>query len=114
MPKTKSGEVITYQEFMKRWKQGMQNLSPKQRTQNDIGSTWVILIGFIVSIVALIFFSETFGALTYGLIIIFIGNAYANLVKLFSLYGQYNLYKSIEVQTAEDMPTITDNEKEVE
>ena len=106
MPKTKSGEQITYREFMKRWNVGMQNLSPSQRSSNDIGSTWVILIGFIVSIVALIFFNKTFGFITYGLILIFIGNTYANIVKLFSLYGQYNIYKGIEKTFEEEIPTL--------
>jgi len=91
---------------MKRWKVGMQNLSPSQRSSNDICSTWVILIGFIVSIVALIFFNKTFGVITYGLILIFIGNTYANIVKLFSLYGQYNIYKGIEKTFEEEIPTL--------
>ena len=91
---------------MKRWKVGMQNLSPSQRSSNDICSTWVILIGFIVSIVALIFFNKTFGVITYGLILIFIGNTYAYIVKLFSLYGQYNAFKGIENQFKEEVPCL--------
>ena len=113
MPKTKSGEVITWKEFGQRWKQGMQNLSPAQRTSNDIGSTWITLIGFIVALIALIFFNKTFGAVTYGLILIFIGSVYANIVKLFSLYGQYNLFKGIEKTVEEDIPTLDNTEKEV-
>jgi hypothetical protein len=113
MPRTKSGEVITYKEFMKRWKEGMQNLTPAQRTSNDIGSTWVTLIGFIVALVALLFFNETFGAVVYGLILIFIGSVYSNIVKLFSLYGQYKLFKSMERTVEEEIPTLEDNEKEV-
>lgn len=112
MPKTKSGEQITWREFMKRWKEGMQNLTPVQRTQNDIGSTWITLIGFIAALVALVFFNKTFGVLTYGLILIFLGSTYANIVKLFSLYGQYNLYRSLESNTEDEAPSLI--EKEVE
>jgi hypothetical protein len=97
--RTRSGEVISWGEFFKRWKQGMQNLSPSQRISNDIASSFIILIGFIVSIAALIFFNKTFGVVTYGLIIIFIGNVYSNVVKLFGLFGQYNIYKNIEGMT---------------
>jgi hypothetical protein len=97
--KTKSGEVITWSEFLKRWKVGMQNLTPAQRTKNDIASSIIILIGFIASVVALIFFSSTFGLVTYGLIIIFLGNIYANVIKLFSLFGQLKIYKNIEEMT---------------
>jgi hypothetical protein len=96
--KTKSGEEITFKEFMRRWKVGMQSLTPKQRTQNDILSTWITLIGFILSILALLFFNETFGVVTYGIIIIFIGSIYANSIRLFSLYGQLNVFKNIEKQ----------------
>jgi ABC-type multidrug transport system fused ATPase/permease subunit len=96
--RTRSGEVISYKEAGRRWKEAMQNLTPAQRTANDISSSIIILIGFIASIVALIFFSSTFGLVTYGLIIIFLGNIYANVIKLFSLFGQYKLYKNIEKQ----------------
>ena len=94
--KDNSGKKISLTEFGKRWKSGMQNLTPKQRTQNDIFSSWVILVGFIASLIALIFFNKTFGAVTYGLILIFIGNTYANSIKLFSLYGQLKVFKNIE------------------
>lgn len=97
--KDKSGKKISLTEFISRWKVGMQNLTPKQRTQNDIFSSWVILVGFIVSIIALIFFNETFGFVTYGLILIFLGNTYANSIKLFSLYGQLKVFKNIEEMT---------------
>ena len=96
--KTKSGEVISYKEAIKRWKEGMQNLRPVQRTFNDLVACIVVLIGFIVSVGALIFFNKTFGAVTYGLIIIFLGNIYSNTIKLFSLFGQYKLHKGIENQ----------------
>lgn len=99
--KDKSGKKISLQEFGKRWKEGMQNLTPKQRTQNDIFSSWVILVGFIVSTIALIFFNKTFGVVTYGLILIFLGNTYANAIKLFSLYGQLKVFKNIEEMTME-------------
>ena len=97
--KDKSGKKITPKEFMERWKVGMQNLSPAQRTQNDIASSIIILVGFIASVLALIFFSSTFGLVTYGLIIIFLGNIYANVIKLFSLFGQLKIYKNIEEMT---------------
>jgi len=99
--KTKSGEVISWKEFGKRWKTGMQNLSPKQRSQNDILSTWITLIGFIASIIALLFFNDKFGLVTYGIIIIFIGSIYSNSIKLFSLYGQLKVFQNIENQLKE-------------
>ena len=96
--KDKSGKKITPTEFMTRWKNGMQNLRPAQRTANDIVSSFIILIGFIASVIALIFFSSSFGLVTYGLIVIFLGNIYANTIKLFSLFGQYKIYKNIDKQ----------------
>lgn len=96
--RTKDGEIISWKEFGKRWKEGMKNLTPLQRTQNDFAATLTILIGFIVSVVALIFFNETFGAVTYGLIIIFLGSIYSNTVKLFSLKGQIDIFRNIKKQ----------------
>jgi len=97
--KDKSGKKISPREFKQRWVKGMQNLTPSMRTKNDIASSIIILIGFIASVVALIFFSSTFGLVTYGLIIIFLGNIYANVIKLFSLFGQLKIYKNIEEMT---------------
>ena len=106
MPTTRSGEVITWKEFMHRWKKGIENLTPIQKTKNDIVSTLVILVGFIVCTFALLFFNNTFGALTYGLILIFMGNIYSNVVKLFGLTGQLKTFKDIDNQ-------INSGEKEV-
>jgi hypothetical protein len=97
--KTKSGEVISWKEFFKRWKQGMKNLTPVQRTKNDLVSTGIILIGFILGLFALIFFNNNFGAITYGLILIFIGSIYSNILKFFALLNQLELFKDIERRT---------------
>jgi len=94
--RTKSGEVISWKEFFKRWKQGMKNLTPVQRTKNDLISTGIILVGFIIGLFALIFFNNNFGAITYGLILIFIGSIYSNILKFFALLNQLELFKDIE------------------
>ena len=97
--KTKSGEVISWKEFFKRWKKGMKNLTPVQRTKNDLVSTGIILVGFILGLFALIFFNNQFGAITYGLILIFIGSVYSNILKFFALLNQLELFKDIERRT---------------
>jgi hypothetical protein len=97
--KTKSGEIISWKEFFKRWKFGMKNLTPVQRTKNDLVSTGIIFTGFLIGLFALIFFNETFGALTYGLILIFLGSVYSNIIKLFGLKAQLDLFKDIERRT---------------
>jgi hypothetical protein len=97
--KTKSGEIISWKEFFKRWSKGMKNLTPVQKTFNELISTTIILIGFIVGLVALVFFNKTFGAVTYGLILIFIGSVCSNILKFFALLSQLELFKDIERRT---------------
>jgi hypothetical protein len=105
MPRTKAGEQITWKEFGKRWKVGMQNLTPTQRTFNDIVSSFVILIGFIASLLAIIFFGKQMGWIAYGLSLIFIGNIYSIIIKIFSLFGQYKTFKGIETNiNSQDLP----------
>jgi len=97
--RTKSGEIISWKEFFKRWKSGMKNLTPVQRTKNDLVSTGIISIGFIIGLFALIFFNNNFGAITYGLILIFIGSIYSNILKFFAFLNQLKLFKDIERRT---------------
>ncbi len=103
MPKTKSGEQITWKEFRTRWKSGMMNLTPQQKVANEFSSTVVMFVGFIVSLFALVIFRDRFPVswLTYGLILIFAGNAWGTLIKCVGLYAQKKFFKNIDSQIDE-------------
>ena len=90
----------------------MKNLTPVQRTKNDLVSTGIILVGFILGLFALIFFNNNFGAITYGLILIFIGSIYSNILKFFALLNQLELFKDIDLLILDEATSALDSETE--
>ena len=52
MPKTKSGEQISWKEFFKRWKKGIDSITPIQKLRLDARGTFITLLGYIVSLIA--------------------------------------------------------------
>lgn len=51
MPKTKTGEVISWREFGKRWKQGIQAITPMQQTKTQLMGQMIVMIGIVVGII---------------------------------------------------------------
>lgn len=94
--KLKSGEEITIKEFFKRWKIGIENLTPLQKMTNEARGTFVTLLGFVVSFFAVIWFREKIGILAYGLILIFLGSIWTTALKYIGLRQQVKLFKNLE------------------
>jgi len=101
MPKKKDGTKITWNEFFKLWKEGMQNITPIQRLTNESRGTFIILLGFIVGTVALFVFMDKFpvGLFTWALILIFVGNTWTTSVRWLGLKQQLKAFKNMDVQS---------------
>lgn len=99
--KTKTGEKITGKEFMKRWKEGIENITPKQRMENEKNSTFTMLIGYIVGLVSLIIFRDSFVVswFTYGLILIFVGSVWGQGIKWLALKQQLKIFSTMDNQS---------------
>ena len=82
MPKTKSGEVITWKEFYKRWKLGVEGIGAYQQTKMQIQSIWIIIIGLLCGITICTFNLKTL----WWLMIILIGGLYNSSIQLLNLY----------------------------
>lgn len=113
MPKKKDGTQITWKEFFKLWKDGINNITPIQKLQNDTRSIFISLIGFIISLIALIYFRKEMPNpwLTYGLILIFVGSVWSNLIKWLSLRTQVKMFKGIENQSLDINDILSNMEK---
>jgi hypothetical protein len=96
MPKTKTGEVITWKEAGKRFKQGIDNITPLQKLQNEIRGTLITLLGFIVAFIAVIIKRESIGLLAYGLILIFLGSIITTGLKYLGMKQQLKFFKNID------------------
>jgi len=55
MPRTKTGEQITWKEYFARWKKGIQTLSQLQQIKGQINSTWIIIIGVVAGFIITLF-----------------------------------------------------------
>ncbi|MFP4457175.1 MAG: hypothetical protein ACLFPS_05890 [Clostridia bacterium] len=101
MPTKKDGTKITWKEFFKLWKEGIQNLTPLQRLSNESRGTLITLIGFVVALIAMIIYRDKFivSWFAYGLILVFIGNIYTTALKWLGIRQQLKFFKSTEAQS---------------
>jgi hypothetical protein len=96
--KDKEGKKISFKEFLSRFKEGIKNITPVQKIQNELISSLISLSGSILCLIALIIFREKLlvNWFAYGLILIFVGTIYSNLIKSIGLYQQKRVFKQIE------------------
>jgi len=92
--KTRTGEELTFKQFMVRWKQGFEKVTPLQQLQMVYLGTWIIVIGIICGLIySIINKSWWLSAILVG----------ALIVQLFGLLGncqKINKIKQIEMQFA--------------
>lgn len=88
MPITKTGEQITWKEFMERWKTGIQQVTPLQTTVINLYSQILVLIGVIIGLY--------FTWKTKWLFIILIGSFGLAVVSLIGTIQKYLLFKDIQ------------------
>jgi len=55
MPTTKKGEKITYDEFFKRWRRGIEEITPYQKIKTQLLANYISLIGIISGLIIVIF-----------------------------------------------------------
>lgn len=85
MPTTKLGEKISWKEAGKRFKQGIEGITPIQQLKIQIQGTWISILGIILGIIVNMFFLKNF----WWIIVILIG---AVIVTGISQIGQYQKY----------------------
>lgn len=94
--KTKTGEKISLKEALKRFKQGVADISPQQKLENDMRGTLITIMGFIVALGACIWQINTIGLLGYGLILIFFGNIITTGLKYIAMRQQLKYFKQTD------------------
>lgn len=109
--KDKEGNKVTIKEFFKRWKAGIEAITPKQKLDNEIRATTINIIGYLAGIVILIWSSKDFGLLSYALILIFIGNGWSAIIKWISQRQQLKFFKQLEEDLEDEEVTITKKDK---
>jgi len=91
----KKGNKINSKEFIERFKEGVANITPKQKLENDFISNSIVFAGYLIGMVALIVFWKKLivGWFSLGLILIFAGMAYSTFIKLIMIKQQIRLFR---------------------
>lgn len=102
MIKDKQGKEYTFKEFLKKWKQGMNEITPVQQLRSNNLGYYLIFLGEIVGFITSVWMKQ------WWLLIILIGSviltavAYiGNWQQLQLMLKQEEIMKSIDIQTIE-------------
>ena len=90
--KDKQGNEITRKEFMQRWKQGIEGITPLQQTTTQIKSTWIIIFGLLAGIIISIMNLKTL----WWLLIILTGGLGNTAMQIIGLYQKKFQLKRFE------------------
>jgi hypothetical protein len=109
--KDKSGKEITMSEFLSRWKSGIKQVikspSPLEKISLELQSSYIIMAGFLLSFIALLVFRDSFGWVSYGILVVFLGNIISQFFKISGLRTQYKIFKELESQFKSDEQEVT-------
>src|SRR3990167_8143996 len=92
MPTTKTGEKITWKEFMRRWKKGIEGITPLQQVKSQVWGTNIILLGLILGIIASAFAFKKLWLVE----IILIGALFNTIIQWIGLWQKRKLLESFE------------------
>lgn len=94
MPRTKAGEQISWREFMKRWKDGINKVTPMQQIEIQVKFTWLTVIGLILGLAVTIWKWQTF----WWVAIILLAGLGNTAVTMIGMYQKLWAFRMIEEQ----------------
>lgn len=90
--KDKQGNKLSRKEFMERWKQGIEKITPLQQVGFQIRSTWIMLVGVVCGIGISLYAIDTL----WWLLFILIGALGNTTVQQIGLYQKRFAYEKQE------------------
>lgn len=97
--KDKKGKELTYQQFMNRWKKGIQQVTPIQQVRMQVKSTLLMIIGFLAGIIICITKIKTL----WWLLLILLGGLGINVMQLISMKQKVKMFEDIQKQMEGDL-----------
>ena len=95
---TKTGEELTFKQFVEKWKKGINEVTPMQRLESSIFFQKTMTLGFFLGLCLAIYNYKTM----WWLAIILFGGLGMNILQYKSLKQQYTLFKNLEEQSKEE------------
>ena len=99
----KEGKKLTFKQFMSRWKEGMQSVTPLQQVKAQLPGQILILIGVLLGLYV------AFMNKTWWLIIVLVGVVLVNSLTLLSTWQKYSLLKKIDDELKEQMAEVNND-----
>lgn len=103
----KAGNKLTFKQFMSRWKEGMQNVTPLQQLKAQLPSFVLILVGVILGLIV------SFVNGTWWLFIVLIGVLGINAFSFLGTWQKYRMLKKLDEEIREAQVQVQKAAKEV-
>ena len=89
----KQGNKLTFKQFMSRWKEGINKVSPLEQTRAQLVFSYITLVGIVCGIIATLFAYKTL----WWLLIILIAALGNTWVSTIGIYQKYSHLKKIDL-----------------
>ncbi len=93
----KQGNRLTFKEFMKRWMEGIEGITPLQQAKTNLYGTWLIITGVIWGLVVVTMIK------TYWMSLILFGAFITTVFQLLNTWQKAKRFKKIEKANNEAM-----------
>jgi len=86
------GNKLTFKEFMSRWKEGIEGITPLQQVKGQLNATYIMLVGIFCGFVVTLFAFKNLWWLT-----IILGAAFFNtIMQLIGVWQKKNIFETME------------------
>ena len=103
MWKDKEGNKLKFKEFMNRWKNGIEGITPLQKIKSQVTGTRIMLIGLFLGLIVSIFGIKKL----WWIMIILIGAIINTGVQYLGLIQQKRLLDNLEEQFEKNQENLT-------
>jgi hypothetical protein len=101
--KTKKGDKLTFKQFMKRWKSGLEGITYMQQLKMQIWGIWVNFLGLALGIIVMSIARPK--DLWWWLVIILGAGLFLNFVSFIGIYQKFKIQKRID-QTIKELNNV--------
>lgn len=89
----KQGNQLTFKEFISKWKEGIEGITPIQQTKGQINSTWIMILGMVCGVVVMVFNLKTF----WWVELILVAGMFNTIISLLGLKQKLKLLKQFTI-----------------